>query len=229
MTDDLGLESDLVGHDARLLKDAHPAIAKFVALRGVAPRDGEPTFGPYPRGLVRSLHVGAARGVTTWDEVEEVCWLLAFGSFHRNGDPNDAYKIFNLLHTNDTLLPTAADYEALFLDRDDRLVDRLRIAGARLLAEARRSPGTEAVETWHDRGRQVICVDLVVEDDGEAEDGWMGLTLPSDERLSDSEVYDLVAALLPDAAHPIWSATFRGRPRRTGEIVFRWERYETHP
>jgi hypothetical protein len=71
-----------------------------------------------------------------------------------------------------------------------------------------------------------MCVDVVVEDSGSAEEGWTGLTLPENEALSDADVFALVQALVPAGATPIYCDHFRDRKRRRGEIVYRWEHYE---
>jgi hypothetical protein len=221
----LGLAGDLVTTDARTFKDAHVAVKKFVEMREHAPAVGEPTFGPYKRGLIRSLHVGSARGVTTWVEDDDVCWLLGYNEFHRNGHPDDAYEVFNRQYIAGVLLPTDEDWEEFFTEPQDRFLDLLRSTGERLLQQARANPGSEEFETFNDGGTQVICVDVLVEGDGRAEDGWVGLTLPANEVLSNEEVFDLVAALLPEGVVPIFAMEFKDRARRPGEIVYRWEHY----
>lgn len=223
---DLDLDQKLVYKDARHFRDDHPAVTKFVDMRGAAPDLAEPIYGPFPRGLVCSLHVGSARAVTTWDKQENVCWLLAYNDYHRNGEPDDAYEVFIALYKAGELLPTEEDWSNYFADDADVFFDRLLETGRRLLHQARKNPGREEVETWHN-GRQVMCVDILVEGGGSrAEDGWMGLTLPDDEALSDDEVFALAAALIPPDAVPIYSDKFKGRQRRRGEIVYRWEHYE---
>jgi len=234
LRNDLGLSKqradELLTQDARLFEDEHAAVKKFVAMRKADPRGGEPIHGPYPRGRVRSLHVGETRAVTAWDEDEDVCWLLAYHHYHRNGDPEDAYAIFNALYSADALMPTASDYQN-FLDDvegedDDEppLIEDLLEVGQKMLAVARANPGREAIETWHNgERRQVICVDIVVEAGDWMEEGWLGLTLPEHEMLSDVQVFEMVQALLPEGVVPIYERRFRDRERRRGEIVYRWE------
>lgn len=160
--------------------------------------------------------------------MEDVCWLLAYHEFHQNGDPDDAYNVFIALYSAGQLLPTDKDWEEVLAEEDDEFLDELRRAGERLLERARANPGHEEVETWHDGGHQVMCVDLLVEADGQAEVGWMGLTLPENEVLSDREVFDLVAQLLPPNVKPLYSLKFKDRDRRRGEIVYSWEWYSFH-
>lgn len=225
---DLGLDSEWVLLDARGLVNEHAAIKKFVNQRGQDPSGGDSPHGPYPFGSVRSLHVSSARAVTAWDEGTDTCWLLAYNDYHRNGEPDDAYNVFNELYDRGELLPTEDDwYQALLAD-EDFVLHQFRESGERLLEQARREPGKEAFESFTDGGHQVICVDLVIATDGRAEQGWIGVTLPQDEHLSDDQVYDLVVQLLPDNSDaPLYDKTFKDRPARTGEIVYTWQYFDT--
>lgn len=230
LKDDLGLSDEQVLQytklDARDYMDLHASVDKLVAMRGQAPQGGEPIYGPFPRGSIRSLHVGSGRAVTAWDPTENVCWLLAFDGYHRNGEADDAYNVFIDLYNADELLPTAQDYKDLFDAEDDDevvVIPDLLEVGERLLARARANPGREEVETFTDGGRQVICVDIVIDGDAQLEEGWLGITLPQDEALSNDEIYGLVQALLPHDVMPTYVQTFRDRERRRGEIVFHWE------
>ncbi|GAA2169283.1 hypothetical protein GCM10009845_35210 [Pedococcus bigeumensis] len=216
----------MVKVDARTFADEHEAVKKLVAMRGAAPDKAEPTYGPYARGLLGSLHVSSARAVTTWIPSDDVCWLLGYNDYHRNGEPDDAYAVFNGQYEDGVLMPTQEDWEAFFEEPVDRFLDMLRETGQRLLEAARANPGHEEFETFDDGGHQVICVDILVLGDGRAEEGWMGLTLPADEVLSDMEVFEMVATLIPEGAVPIYEHKFKDRERRRGEIVYRWEHYE---
>ena len=204
------------------------------------PEKGEPIHGIRPRGKVCSLHVGQGRAVTTWDEEEDVCWLLAWHWFHRNGHPDDCYNLFLALHNNgDKLLPTQEDYES-FLDSSDAdeddfdgvmrldLLDELAAMSRELLDEARAHPNVEAIRTFRVNGHQIMCVDALVEEDGRFEDGWISLRLPEDEHLSDLDVYDLLVSVLPEGVMPLYETKFRGRERMPGEIVYHWEHWELH-
>ncbi|WP_377322543.1 hypothetical protein ACFJIY_24070 [Pimelobacter simplex] len=241
LEEDLGAAEDEVGsllqRDARSFTDLHDAVEKFVGMREDDPEKGEPVHGIRPRGKVCSLHVGTGRAVTTWDEEEDVCWLLAYHWFHRNGHPDDCYNIFLDLHNNgDRLLPSASDY-ATFFDSSDEdeehessaltldLIEELELVSAELLCEARSNPSVEAVRTFRVNGRQIMLVDLVVDSGGSAEEGWMSLRLPEDEHLSDSDLYEMLAALLPEDVHPIFTNKFQDRDSMPGEIVYRWEQW----
>jgi hypothetical protein len=199
---------------------------------------GKAIHGVLPRGRVRSLRAGQGRAVTSWDEEEDVCWLLAHSGFHQNGHPDDAYNTFVELHINgDDLLPTEEDYDRFSQSTEDddedydgvlrlSLLDQLTEVSAELLQEARAHPLIEAVRTSRVNGKQIMCVDVHVEEDAYAEVGWMSLRLPEDEHLSDDVVYELLSALLPEDVHPLYETKFRDRPRMSGEIVYRWEYLE---
>ncbi len=170
LREDLRLDEEAAnkcaGSDARQFADIHEAVAKFVQMRGAEPGAGEPIYGPRPRGIICSLHVGAARGVTTWVSDENVCWLLGYNAFHRIGDPNDAYAVFNRQHAAGDLMPTEADWERFFAGTDDDFYENFRRDAESLLARARANPGREEVSTWggrnerHLRGRGDRCIRL---------------------------------------------------------------------
>ena len=214
-------------------------MERAVTMRGNEPAQGKPMAGIRPRGRVRSLRVGQGRAVTTWDAEADVCWLLAYHWFHQNGHSEDCYNIFLDLHNNgDRLLPSVDDYEAFFessdADAEDdlegaltlSLLERLQIVSAELLEEARANPRVEAVRTFNVNGRQIMLVDALVEADGKAEEGWMSLRLPEDEHLNDSDIYELIATLLPEGVYPIYEDKFQQRERMAGEVVYRWEHWE---
>lgn len=184
--------------------------------------------------------MGQGRAVTTWDEEEDVCWLLAWHWFHRNGHPDDCYNLFVSLHVNgDNLLPSEADYDAFFdsSDEDEEdyegvvqlvLLEELAAISEALLVEARARPNVEAVRTFRVKGQQIMCVDALVEPDGRLEVGWISLRLPEDEHLSDLDVYDLLLSVLPKGVTPIYEMKFRDRERTPGEIVYSWEHQESY-
>lgn len=187
-----------------------------------------------PHGLFKSLHLGRGRGLTTWDNDDDVCWLVSYGAYHASGDSRDVYNRFELLYAGDQLAPTADDYEALYEITPEELLRNLRELGPKLVSAARDTPGYELVRPFnaanpaHPDAQAVIVIDLVVEATADAEQGWLGLTLPSDCRWPPGGVMDMVAALLPDDV-PSYEVqrTDRvgGRPRRPDEVAFTWSRY----
>ncbi|MCH1867062.1 hypothetical protein [Nocardioides sp. CFH 31398] len=212
-------------------------MKKFVAMRGQAPDQGEPVHGGWGFGVVCSLHVGEERAVTTFVVEEDVCWLLAYNDYHRIGDRKDAYNYFIDLYASGDLMPSDKDYETFFensdVDEEDidavmslELLDEVAVISRELLDEARSAPGTEAVRTFRVNGKQLMCVDVVLEPTARAEEGWLSLVLPEDEYLSDDDLYELVASLLPPGVTPLYSNDFRGRARVAGEIVYQWDYYE---
>ena len=79
---------------------------------------GVDTLGP--RGGRRPLtvlrHTNDWRGVTWFDKETGVVWLCAC-AWHRSGQPDDAFPIFETLRDKDRIWPTEEDYEALLADR----------------------------------------------------------------------------------------------------------------
>lgn len=165
--------------------------------------------------------------------------MLAWHGFHQNGHPEDCYNRFLDLHNNgDKLLPSDDDYDQFFDSSDEveddydgvmslGLLDELRIISRELLDEARSHPAVEAVRTFRVNGRQIMCIDALVEEDGRYEDGWISLRLPEGEYLSDEDVYDLLLSVLPEGVAPLYEMNFRDRDRMPGEIVYRWEAWES--
>lgn len=241
MEEDLGFTTEeatnLLKEDARRFQKPPAAVQRLVTMRGAEPAMGKAMDGIVPRGLIKSLRVGEGRGATTWDEEAGVCWLLAYNGFHQNGHKNDCYKVFLRLHADDELLPSEADYVAFFesSDADDEdyegvfhlgLLEELSAISKGLLQDARANPGTESVRTFRVNGEQIMCIDAIVEADGQAEEGWMGLRLPDNEFLADADLYEMVAGLLPEDVLPTFETQFRDRDRMPGEIVLRWDHYQ---
>ncbi|GAA2469226.1 hypothetical protein [Terrabacter carboxydivorans] len=93
---------------------------------------------------------------------------------------------------------------------------------AELLERARANPGKEEFETWDDGGKQVLCIDVLVEGDEYMEEGWVSMTLPDGEFLTDDQFYDVALRLVPQNVEPLWTRKFRDRECRRGEVVFTW-------
>lgn len=234
LTEDLGLPDFDASSDARSYVAKHPVVAGFVEKRRLDPSAGEPVRDIGPHGLYKSLHLGRGRGLTTWDADNDVCWLVAYGGYHASGDHRDVYNDFEATAARGQLAPTVDDYESLFDITPAQLLETLRDLGPRLVSAARETPGYELVRPFnaadpsHPDAHAVIVIDLVVESDGDAEQGWLGLTLPSDCRWPPGGVLDIVTALLPQdiPAHEIQRTERVGsRPRKPEEVAFTWSRY----
>ena len=82
------------------------------------------------------------RGGTLYDETNKVVWLVAT-RLHRSGEDDDFFPYCVGLDTDKRLLPTKADYTALFDERSERFVHRMRIEAPLLLQQATEAPGSE--------------------------------------------------------------------------------------
>jgi hypothetical protein len=114
---------------------------------------GTETVGP-AAGELTVYRIGYGpdhRGATWYDEAERVVWLCAYG-LHRSGEDDEAFPHFHELISARTLLPTEADYAALFDDRGRGFTETLDEDAQQLLARARSNPGVEHVGLL--RGKQ---------------------------------------------------------------------------
>lgn len=118
----------------------HGVVRCFVEKRGQKPTGLERIQAL--RRDIFSLHCGRYRAATWYDKAQDVVWLLAFG-IHEEGSARDAYAVFERLHGNDDLLPTAADYEVLLAWRDERFEQALTHEPESLIEKAMASPGHE--------------------------------------------------------------------------------------
>jgi hypothetical protein len=82
------------------------------------------------------------RGATWHDEANGVVWLLGYAQ-HEFEDKGDAFPYFKELDAAHRLLPTKADYTALFRDRDRRFTEVVQHEAEQLLDAAREQPGEE--------------------------------------------------------------------------------------
>jgi hypothetical protein len=123
----------------------HPIIKALITDRATDPDAGK-TIGPEAGDdTIRRLGYGHDhRGGTWWDRTEKVVWLCAYHGKHRSSAAGDPFKKhFPELIAGKRMKPAAADYEALFAERDERFVDLVHRDAQALLAEARREPGAE--------------------------------------------------------------------------------------
>lgn len=94
------------------------------------------------RPLTLLRHGNDWRGLTWFDKSEKVVWLCAC-SWHRSGEPGDAFRIFDSLHHSEQVWPTDKDYEALTNDRGQQFAVFVLLDAPRVLAEARADPEIE--------------------------------------------------------------------------------------
>jgi len=108
---------------------------------------------------IRRLQYGQDNRGAMWMDAENgVLWLCAAHDRHRSGEPDDAFPYFDLLLADGRLYPVDKDYEALFRDRANRLIDSIPEEADRLVSAARDLPGQEV------RGHLgSVAVTLVVE------------------------------------------------------------------
>lgn len=144
---DLDLSADLLGRNVEELVDEHPVIKAFAERRAQTPIGQEAIQLPKSRQVVYSLHSGRFRGLTWFDDDDDVCWLLGAG-FHESGSRDDAYTVLKRRDGDGDLLPTENDYLALYRWRESLGVSNVRdlVAvlaelGPSLLADARAKPG----------------------------------------------------------------------------------------
>lgn len=123
----------------------HPIVKALIKDRATHPDAGKTIGPPAAEDTIRRLGYGHDhRGATWWDRTEKVVWLCAYHGRHRSGATGDPFtKHFPDLIAAKRMKPTAADYEALFAERDERFVDLVQADAQTLLAEARREPGIE--------------------------------------------------------------------------------------
>lgn len=121
----------------------HPIVGAFAKKRLTSTGEGK-TVGPAADADTLH-HLGSGdrhRGATWWDDEHKVVWLCAYG-YHESGAPDDAFQLFDRLIDGARIKPTQADFDALLDDRADRLANLLPESAAKLLEEARATPGEE--------------------------------------------------------------------------------------
>lgn len=180
-----------------------------------------------PLGRVKSLHVGRGRAVTLWDEVNDVCWLMAFSATHATHERRDVYQYVQRLDDRDELLPTADDYEMLSELPDVDFLAEIAAASEGLYEEARTHPGKEVTRPFGD-GDVLMVIDLMVETEGDYEQGWYSVTFPATTPLEVEDVHDILAQLLPsnvDLTTLEVSADFNGEALMPFQVVWSWSCY----
>ena len=144
---DLGLTADLLAQPVERFTEEHPILLAFHQMRSQNPEGQETTQLPKSKQVVYNLHAGRYRGLTWFDEDDDVCWLLGAG-FHQSGSRSDAYIVLRNTDEAGDLLPTETDYRALYQWRRnsgaselDDLVRLVAQEGPELLSAAMSSPG----------------------------------------------------------------------------------------
>jgi hypothetical protein len=121
----------------------HEIVKAFINRRSESPTNTRQVAPLSSGATVYRLGYGHRhRGATWYDEDHGVVWLLAYAQ-HEFDDEGDAFPYFKSLDAEARLLPTAADYEALFRDRDRRFAAVIGAEAADLLGTARKRPGHE--------------------------------------------------------------------------------------
>lgn len=234
LRDDLGLPPEFVNREAANFAVEHEAVRVFVGKRSGAPAGGENLLDISAYGHVKTLHVGKARGVTIFDEAEQVCWLLAYGETHAVGERRDAYNGFVRLDERGELMPTPEDYLALESITSASVIDAMRKVSEQLVASARVDSGTEKTETLtltDGEGVEIaVCIEMLVFGNDSAEQGWMSFILPYDAPLTVDNLLDFIADLLPNTIAPEaveQAGEVNGRPIHHNELAFTWSVYAT--
>jgi hypothetical protein len=225
LAEDLRLDADkYLSRDARAYCAEVEMLRTFVGKREGAPDFGEVIKGVSPAGKVKSLHIGRGRAATIWDPEHDVVWLLAYSETHATHEKRDVYQYFMSLDARDELLPTDADYEELDVLAEAFLLDGLVEDAKGIYLDARADPGVEFNASYgvHEA---LVVIDLVVEHDGEMEEGWISIGFPRDTPLTPESALDVIARILPghiNVGSLEFASKFWKRDLRPGELVFTW-------
>lgn len=217
---DLGMSADASFEDAL----GHPIVQALLSKRladtgsgkSVGPEAGENT-------LFRLAMGHDHRGATWFDADQHVVWLCAYG-WHRSGERDDAFQLFDRLIANDEIYPTPEDYRRLFLDREGRFVDLAMRHAAVARTEAMGSPQTiiEA-QLGHPLDRQIdvrIVVDIVA--------GIVEISIAFKPiGLNQQEIMFVIRSFAPEPEVMEWgvSEDLAGSPLRPGEMAFQLMTY----
>lgn len=207
-------------------------LRAFLSKRQHDPDEGENVLRVEPRGRIKSLHVGSGRGATIYDRQNDTCWLLAFDETHAVGERRDAYVKFERLSARGELLPTKEDVMALSTVTTADVIDALRAHSAGLYDKAAASSGEEIYTSLTlDDGQSAsitISIELLIEQDDRAEQGWIAFVLPHDPQVPEAQILDLIADMLPghvDVDTLDHAADVNGRAVRFNELAFTWQHY----
>jgi hypothetical protein len=210
--DDLGGDPDAAFADLT----RHEIVRAFVGKRQAKPIDTRLVSPLAGRQDVYRLAMGDRhRGATWHDRDHGVVWLLAYAR-HEFEDQGDAFPYFKALHGADQLLPSPADYAALFSERTQRFAMLVPDDAAQLLALARARPGEEHRGVI---GGQ-LGVGVAVEVVDPLEEAYVAVkACPSPEALA-----VVMAAFFPEASADEleWPAEMPDRALGPDEVCFRY-------
>jgi hypothetical protein len=146
-----------------------------------------------------------------------VVWLCAYG-LHRSGEDDDAFPYFDELIRSGSLLPTEADYAALFDDRGQRFADTLYEDAQQLLIRARSNAGVEQFGVLGGEQATAVVVNVVET----LEEIYVAFSVA---HIDTTRLVMILSAFDTDASFPDWELveTFPTRPLRldNGEICYR--------
>lgn len=232
--DDLGLTESNAARDVEGYCAQHEALRVFLGKRRHDPSEGENVLDVEPYGHIKSLHIGKARAATIYDANLDVCWLLAFNETHATGERRDAYNHFVRLSGRGELLPSKDDIGALSTVTPANVIDTLRAHGEHLYEAAIAALGDEVCESLVlDDGQDasiVVSIEVVVEQQESAEQGWIAFVLPYDAPVTPDLMLDLIADLIPDHVDPDsvdFATSVNSRPVRHNELAFTWTHFVT--
>jgi hypothetical protein len=188
------LDEDLGSHEGASFEElsGREIVTAFVNRRKNSPTNTR-TVAPLTSGeeVYRLAYGERHRGATWHDEANRVVWLHAYAQ-HEFEDRGDAFPYFKQLDHDDRLLPTAADYEALFRDRDLRFTEVVAHEAAQLLQTAREAPGTEQRAVIGGQFGVGVAVEVVET----LEEAWVAVKTRG---LTQEYLAILFAALFPEA------------------------------
>jgi hypothetical protein len=194
----------------------HDIVRAFVNKRTTKPNDTKRVSPLAGNQDVYRLAIGHRHRGATWHDVENrVVWLLAYAQHEFEYD-GDAFPYFKALHQDDQLLPSIADYAALFAERAQRFALLAPEDAARLLETARAKPGVEHRGVI---GGELGC-GVAVEVADTLEEAYVAVkSCPSTKELA-----VVMAAFFPDAAADDleWPAEMPARALDPDELCFRY-------
>jgi hypothetical protein len=204
---------------------SYPILGKFQSHRSGSPEGQEATKNLMnSAGRVFNLHADRWRGVTWWDQANNVVWLCASG-YHSSGSPDDFYPFVVGLDASQELLPTVDEIdEAKELSHVEAFIDVLE----ELLAKARAVPGTEFRTEFTNQMRSAgttgshvaVYAELAIDPSGSLEEVFVGVRT-----IGTTGVGDLLqvclTAMFPDAEESdvLFRSGFPHRDAAPGERV----------